>query len=339
MQLFSLNEECLVGASHQLALITSLHSRVSLFYLLFQHSGGFDNPRNGSACVPEAFCTMNITFPPLSGDGVLHVFFVVTAARYACLPPLQTTELPTHNTMAGGFGGFGASGGGFGAGGGFGGGGGFGAAPGGGFGAAANTGGFGGGGFGGGGFGAAPGGGFGTGVGGTDNRTSGQFAPFAATPQATPQPQQPYQPQRSIKKKGMKMRNEMKPRRKKSYSSFAIYVRKLLHKNYTPKTGPRGPRGRPRCGVSFSSAGMGIMDSFLMDSFERFASEASRVAHFHDKKTLCVRSMVAALKMTLPDELASHALSAGVAAVHKYEKAREAKNPKKNKTPKRSPKK
>ena len=27
-----------------------------------QHSGGFDNPRSVSACVPEAFCTINFTF-------------------------------------------------------------------------------------------------------------------------------------------------------------------------------------------------------------------------------------------------------------------------------------
>ena len=67
--------------------------------------------------------------------------------------------------------------------------------------------------------------------------------------------------------------------------------------------------------------GMGIVNAFVADVLERLGGEAERVASFSGAKTLSVRSVVAAVKLQLPEELATHALAAGTAAVGRYAKA------------------
>ena len=62
-------------------------------------------------------------------------------------------------------------------------------------------------------------------------------------------------------------------------------------------------------------AGMGVVNAFVTDVFERLGGEAGRVTSFSGAKTLSVRSVVAAVKLQLPEELATHALAAGTAAV------------------------
>ena len=67
--------------------------------------------------------------------------------------------------------------------------------------------------------------------------------------------------------------------------------------------------------------GMGIVNAFVTDVLERLGGEAGRVTSFSGAKTLSVRSVVAAVKLQLPEELATHALAAGTAAVGRYAKA------------------
>ena len=67
--------------------------------------------------------------------------------------------------------------------------------------------------------------------------------------------------------------------------------------------------------------GMGVVSAFVADVLERLGGEAGRVASFSGAKTLSVRSVVAAVKLQLPEELATHALAAGTAAVGRYAKA------------------
>ena len=67
--------------------------------------------------------------------------------------------------------------------------------------------------------------------------------------------------------------------------------------------------------------GMRIVNAFVTDVLERLGGEAGRVASFSGAKTLSVRSVVAAVKLQLPEELATHALAAGTAAVGRYAKA------------------
>ena len=67
--------------------------------------------------------------------------------------------------------------------------------------------------------------------------------------------------------------------------------------------------------------GMGVVNAFVADVLERLGGEAGRVTSFSGAKTLSVRSVVAAVKLQLPEELATHALAAGTAAVGRYAKA------------------
>ena len=70
-----------------------------------------------------------------------------------------------------------------------------------------------------------------------------------------------------------------------------------------------------------TAKGMGIVNAFVTDVLERLGGEAGRVTSFSGAKTLSVRSVVAAVKLQLPEELATHALAAGTAAVGRYAKA------------------
>ena len=70
-----------------------------------------------------------------------------------------------------------------------------------------------------------------------------------------------------------------------------------------------------------TAKGMRIVNAFVSDVLERLGEEAGRVTSFSGAKTLSVRSVVAAVKLQLPEELATHALAAGTAAVGRYAKA------------------
>jgi len=93
-------------------------------------------------------------------------------------------------------------------------------------------------------------------------------------------------------------------RGKKRKESYAIYIYKVL-KQVHPDTG-------------VSSKAMSIMNSFVNDLFERFAAEASRLAHYSKKSTLSSREIQTAVRLLLPGELAKHAISEGQKAVQKY---------------------
>ena len=63
---------------------------------------------------------------------------------------------------------------------------------------------------------------------------------------------------------------------------------------------------------------MSILNSFVLDLFERLASEASRLAKYNKRRTLSSREVQTAVRLLLPGELAKHAVSEGTKAVTKY---------------------
>ena len=95
-----------------------------------------------------------------------------------------------------------------------------------------------------------------------------------------------------------------KKKRTESYSSYIYKVLKQVH----PDTG-------------ISSKGMGIMNSFINDIFERIASESSKLARYNKKQTLSSREIQTAVRLLLPGELAKHAVSEGTKAVTKFSSA------------------
>ncbi|CAB1417415.1 unnamed protein product [Pleuronectes platessa] len=70
--------------------------------------------------------------------------------------------------------------------------------------------------------------------------------------------------------------------------------------------------------ISISTKSMAIMNSFVMDIFERIAREASRLALYNKRSTITSRDIQTAVRLLLPGELARHAMSEGTKAVTKY---------------------
>lgn len=94
---------------------------------------------------------------------------------------------------------------------------------------------------------------------------------------------------------------------KKRVESYASYIYKVL-KQVHPDTG-------------ISKKGMSVMNSFINDIFERIAAEAGKLARYNGKSTLSSREIQTAVRLTLPGELAKHAVSEGTKAVTKYTSA------------------
>ena len=95
-----------------------------------------------------------------------------------------------------------------------------------------------------------------------------------------------------------------KRRHKRKVESYGIYIYKVL-KQVHPETG-------------ISKKAMSIMNSFINDSFERIAMEASKLVRYNKKHTLSSREVQSAVKLILPGELSKHAVSEGTKAVTKF---------------------
>ena len=92
-----------------------------------------------------------------------------------------------------------------------------------------------------------------------------------------------------------------KARRSESYSMYIYKVLKQVH----PDTG-------------ISKKAMSIMNSFINDIFERIASQAGTLSRYNKKMTLSSREIQTSVRLTLPGELAKHAVSEGTKAVTKF---------------------
>jgi len=101
---------------------------------------------------------------------------------------------------------------------------------------------------------------------------------------------------RKITKQGKK--------KKKRNETFALYIYKVL-KQIHPETG-------------ISAKSMAIMNSFIIDIFERVCNESVRLIMYTRRRTLSSREIKTAVRLMLPGELSKHALSEGQKAVNKY---------------------
>mmetsp|Transcript_1530 Transcript_1530/g.2000 ORF Transcript_1530/g.2000 Transcript_1530/m.2000 type:complete len:109 (+) Transcript_1530:50-376(+) len=87
---------------------------------------------------------------------------------------------------------------------------------------------------------------------------------------------------------------------KKTFNTYIYRTLKQIHKN-----------------VGFSSKGIKVVNSFVQDIFERLAVEAASLTRFNKTKTLTSREVQTAVRLTLPAELAKHAMAEGTKAVAK----------------------
>ena len=95
-----------------------------------------------------------------------------------------------------------------------------------------------------------------------------------------------------------------KKARRRRVETFSIYIYKVLKQVH------------PDIGVSKKA--MNIMNSFIHDTFDRIATEGSKLVRFNKRRTLSSREVQSAVKLILPGELARHAVSEGTKAVTKY---------------------
>lgn len=112
----------------------------------------------------------------------------------------------------------------------------------------------------------------------------------------------------SPKKGGKRGRKVVAKRRRKGKQTYGRYIYRVL-KQVHPDVG-------------ISSKAMSVMNSFVNDLFERFASEASRLVNNNRGKTLSSREVQTSVRLLLPGELAKHAVSEGTKAVTKYTSSR-----------------
>ena len=105
-------------------------------------------------------------------------------------------------------------------------------------------------------------------------------------------------------KGGLSGGGERKKNKKRRVESFAIYIYKVLKQVHSD--------------IGISKKAMSIMNSFINDSFDRIALEASKLVRFNKKKTLSSREVQTAVRLLLPGELSKHAVSEGTKAVTKF---------------------
>ncbi|GAB2300653.1 hypothetical protein Dimus_034688 [Dionaea muscipula] len=98
--------------------------------------------------------------------------------------------------------------------------------------------------------------------------------------------------------------DKKKKKAKRSVETYKIYIFKVLKQVH------------PDIGIS--SKAMSIMNSFINDTFEKLAQEASRLARYNKKPTITSREIQTAVRLVLPGELAKHAVSEGTKAVTKF---------------------
>ena len=63
---------------------------------------------------------------------------------------------------------------------------------------------------------------------------------------------------------------------------------------------------------------MSIMNSFVVDSFEKIAQESAKLVKVAKKETLTAREVQSAVRLVLPNELAKHAVTEGTKAIQKF---------------------
>ena len=104
----------------------------------------------------------------------------------------------------------------------------------------------------------------------------------------------------SAKEKKRQTIEKLRPKKK----SYCLYVYKVLRIM------------QPDLGISMKA--MNIMNSFMDDMFLRLSAQAATVARINNLPTITSREFQTAVRLSLPKELAKHAVIAGTTAVTKY---------------------
>ena len=94
-----------------------------------------------------------------------------------------------------------------------------------------------------------------------------------------------------------------------------------------PARAPAPPRALtrlpspPPSETGISKKGMAVMNSFVHDVFDKVMGEAAKLTRYNKKATISSREVQTAVRLSLPGELAKHAVSEGTKAVTKFTSA------------------
>ncbi len=97
-------------------------------------------------------------------------------------------------------------------------------------------------------------------------------------------------------------------RRRSRHESYASYIFKVLRQCHPD--------------INISKKAMAIMNSFVNDTFERIAHEASKLASYNKRSTISSKEVQTSVRLILPGELAKHAVSEATKAIAKYDGAK-----------------
>ena len=122
-------------------------------------------------------------------------------------------------------------------------------------------------------------------------------SPRKASPRKA-SPSKRASPKKGGKRGKRKNAGKRRRTRRETYGGYIYRVLKQVHPD-----------------VGISTKAMSVMNSFVNDLFDRFASEASRLVK---NKTMSSREIQTSVRLLLPGELAKHAVSEGTKAVTKY---------------------
>lgn len=111
-------------------------------------------------------------------------------------------------------------------------------------------------------------------------------------------PSQKSAPAKSAAQKGAKKGSKHRRHRRNTWSVYVHRSLKQVNKALT-----------------LSGKTMKIFNSFINDIFERLATEAAHLARVNKSRTLGSRELQAAVRLTLPADLAKHAMGEATRAV------------------------
>eukprot|EP00768_Dysnectes_brevis_P005070 gnl/Dysnectes_brevis/365_a407_3203.p2 GENE.gnl/Dysnectes_brevis/365_a407_3203~~gnl/Dysnectes_brevis/365_a407_3203.p2 ORF type:complete len:140 (+),score=67.67 gnl/Dysnectes_brevis/365_a407_3203:743-1162(+) len=96
-----------------------------------------------------------------------------------------------------------------------------------------------------------------------------------------------------------------KKRKKKRVETYASYIYRVLRQVHPEE-----------CGIS--TKGMDVMNSLVIDLFERIANEASLLTKVAKRSTIGSKEIESACRLVFPGELCRHAMTEGDKAVNKF---------------------
>ena len=129
-----------------------------------------------------------------------------------------------------------------------------------------------------------------------------------------------------------------KSKRTETFNSYIHKVLKQVHPGASPRRAPARQAPRPSLRAAalsrpslppptplpapaetgISKKGMSVMNSFVNDIFDKVIGEAAKLVRYNKKATLSSREVQTAVRLSLPGELAKHAVSEGTKAVTKF---------------------